>query len=43
MAKNHRKYDEEFKRRAVLLSYSSDRTVQCAAQALGVRTNQIYR
>ena len=27
MSKNRRKYDEEFKKRAVRMSYSSERTV----------------
>jgi len=43
MSKNQRKYDVEFKKRAVRLSYSSDRTIQAVADALGVRPNQIYR
>lgn len=38
-----RKYDEEFKRRAVRLSYSSDRTVTSVAEALGVGVNLIHR
>jgi len=42
MSKNQRKYDVEFKKRAVRLSYSSDRTIQSVAEALGVRPNQIY-
>lgn len=43
MAQNQRQYDEEFKKRAVQLSYSSDRTVKSVAESLGVRTNLIYR
>lgn len=43
MAKTQRHYDEEFKRRAVRLSYSSDRTVKSVAEALGMGTNLIYR
>lgn len=43
MAQNQRQYDEEFKKRAVRLSYSSERTVKSVAEALGVRTNLIYR
>lgn len=43
MAQNQRHYDEEFKKRAVRLSYSSDRTVKSVAEALGVGTNLIYR
>lgn len=38
-----RQYDEGFKKRAVRFSYSSDRTVKSVAEALGVRTNLIYR
>jgi transposase len=43
MAQNQRQYDEEFKKRAVRLSYSSDRSVKSVAEALGIRTNLIYR
>ncbi|MDD2190798.1 MAG: transposase [Eubacteriales bacterium] len=43
MAQNQRQYDDEFKKRAVQLSYSSDRTVKSVAESLGVRTNLIYR
>lgn len=43
MAQNQRQYDEEFKKRAVRLSYSSERTVKSVAESLGVRTNLIYR
>ena len=43
MAQNQHQYDEEFKKRAVRLSYSSDRTVKSVAESLGIRTNLIYR
>lgn len=43
MAQNQRQCDEEFKKRAVRLSYSSDRTVKSVAEALGIRTNLLYR
>ena len=43
MAANRRHYDEEFKRRAVQLSYKRDRTLTSVAKALGVRSNLIYR
>jgi len=43
MAQNQHQYDDEFKKRAVRLSYSSDRTVKSVAESLGIRTNLIYR
>jgi transposase len=43
MSKERRKYDEEFKKRAVRLSYSSDRTVQDVAASLGVHTSLLHR
>ena len=43
MAQNQRQYDEEFKKRAVRLSYSSNHTVKSVAEALGIRTNLLYR
>ena len=43
MSKNRRKYDEEFKKRAVRMSYSSERTVTEVADSLGITTNMIYR
>lgn len=43
MSVNRRKYDEEFKKRAVRMSYSSERTVNAVAESLGVTSNMIYR
>jgi len=43
MAQNQRHYDDEFKKRAVRLSYSSDRTIRSVAESLGVSSNLIYR
>lgn len=38
-----RKYDEEFKRRAVRLSYSSERTISEIADGLGICTSMLHR
>lgn len=43
MPNKRRKYDEEFKRRAVRLSYSSERTVTAVAESLGINTNMLHR
>jgi transposase len=43
MSTNRRKYDEEFKKRAVRMSYSSERTVTDVAESLGITSNMIYR
>lgn len=43
MSKNRKKYDEEFKKRAVRMSYSSERPVTAVAESLGVTSNMIYR
>lgn len=43
MSKERRKYDEEFKKRAVRLSYSSDRTVQEVSASLGVHASLLHR
>ena len=43
MSKSRRKYDEEFKKRAVRMSYSSERTVAEVSESLGVTSNMIYR
>ena len=37
------KYDEEFKQRAVRMSYSSERPITDVAESLGVTSNMIYR
>ena len=42
MAEKRRHYDKEFKKRAVRISYSSDRTVTSVAKALGIGPNLIY-
>ena len=41
--KRRRQYSEEFKRRAVLLSHSSERTVQQVADSLGIHVSLINR
>ena len=43
MSNNRKKYDEEFKKRAVRMSYSSERPVMAVAESLGVTSNMIYR
>ena len=43
MSNNRKKYDEEFKRRAVRMSFSSERPVTAVAERLGVTSNMIYR
>lgn len=43
MPNNRRKYDEEFKRRAVRLSYSSERSIKTIAESLGINTNMLHR
>ena len=43
MSTKRRKYDEEFKKRAVRLSYTSERPVTEVAESLGITTNMIYR
>jgi transposase len=43
MPNNRRKYDEEFKRRAVRLSYSSERSVKATAESLGINANMLHR
>jgi transposase len=42
MSKNRRKYDEEFKKRAVRMSYTSERAVTEVAKSLGITSNMIY-
>ena len=36
-------YDEEFKKRAVQLSYGSTRTVRSTAKGLGIHESVLYR
>jgi transposase len=43
MLETCRKYDEEFKKRAVRMSYSSERTVTQVAESLGISSNMLYR
>lgn len=43
MNKERRQYDEEFKKRAVQLSYHPDRTVQSVVESLGITHSMIYR
>jgi len=43
MPKERRKYDEEFKKRAVRLSHSSERTITEVAESLGINTNMLHR
>lgn len=43
MSKERRKYDEEFRKRAVRLSYSSDRTVIEVAESLGLHPSVLHR
>ena len=43
MSNNRKKYDEEFKKRAVRMSYSSGHPVTAVAESLGVTSNMIYR
>ena len=41
--KQRRKYDEEFKRRAVRLSHSSERTIKEVADSLGINEGNLHR
>ncbi len=41
--KKRRKYDEEFKRRAVQLSYSNEHTVKDTADSLGIHVSLLNR
>jgi len=43
MSKERRQYDEEFKKRAVQLSYNSERTVQSVVDSLGISQSMLYR
>jgi transposase len=43
MPNKRRKYDEEFKRRAVRLSYGSERPVTAVAESLGINANMLHR
>jgi transposase len=43
MPDNRNKYDEEFKKNAVKLSYASNKTVKEIAEDLGVHGSMLYR
>jgi transposase len=43
MIRKRRKYDEEFKKRAVRMSYSSERTITDVAKSLGISNALLYR
>ena len=43
MAENRAKYDEEFKKNAVSLSYASPRSVKQISEDLGIGENLLYR
>lgn len=43
MPNNRRKFDEEFKRRAVRLSCSSERSVKATAESLGINATMLHR
>ncbi len=43
MPNNRRRYDEEFKKRVVRLSYGSERSVRAVAESLGIHENMLHR
>jgi len=43
MSDNRTKYDEEFKKTAVQLSYASPKSVREVAEDLGIHENMLYR
>jgi transposase len=43
MSNNRQKFDEEFKKNAVRLSYASSKTVKEVADDLGIALSQLYR
>ena len=43
MTETRKKYDEEFKKRAVRMSFSSERAVTQVAESLGISSNMLYR
>jgi transposase len=43
MPNKRKKYDEEFKKRAVRLSYSSERSIKATAESLGINANMLHR
>lgn len=42
MTETRKKYDEEFKKRAVRMCFSSKRTVMQVAESLGISYNMLY-
>jgi transposase len=43
MSRQRRKFDEDFKRRAVQLSYTSEQTIQETADSLGIHVSLLNR
>lgn len=43
MTETRKKYDEEFKKRAVRMSFSNERTVTQFAERLGISSNMLYQ
>jgi transposase len=43
MISKRKEYDEEFKKRAVQLSYNAERTVQSVVDDLGISPSMLYR
>jgi len=43
MERGRKRYDEEFKKRAVQLSYDPARTVQSVVDSLGISQSMLYR
>lgn len=43
MSVNRRKYDKEFKKNAVKLSYASSKTIKEVAEDLGISESMLYR
>lgn len=43
MTKQRRKYDEEFKKRAVEMTYQEGRTIQSTAEGLGIHPSVLQR
>ncbi|HBU13070.1 MAG TPA: hypothetical protein DEB31_10240 [Clostridiales bacterium] len=43
MSETRRKYDEEFKKNAVKLSYASPQSIKSVADNLGISENLLYR
>ncbi len=43
MSKTRRKFDDEFKKRAVRMSYTSERSVSEVAKSLDISKNMLYR